>query len=59
MDASLTQRRQSLEDKIPDIKKTLHMVEFLQEKRVCATAMFDRHAHELSLGGQAKGGRHG
>lgn len=34
MDANLTQRRRSLEDKIPDIKKTLHMVEFLQETRV-------------------------
>ena len=34
MDANLTQRRKSLEDKIPDIKKTLHMVEFLQERRV-------------------------
>ncbi|KAH0834130.1 major facilitator superfamily domain-containing protein [Lanmaoa asiatica] len=33
MDANLTQRRRSLEDKIPDIKKTLHMVEFLQEIR--------------------------
>ncbi|KAI9457850.1 Prefoldin subunit 3, partial [Boletus coccyginus] len=33
MDANLTQRRRSLEDKIPDIKKTLHMVEFLQETR--------------------------
>ncbi|KAF8549406.1 Prefoldin subunit 3 [Imleria badia] len=33
MDANLTQRRKSLEDKIPDIKKTLHMVEFLQERR--------------------------
>jgi len=33
MDANLTQRRKGLEDKIPDIRKTLHMVEFLQEKR--------------------------
>ncbi|KAG9316577.1 Prefoldin subunit 3, partial [Chiua virens] len=33
MDASLTQRRRSLEDKIPDIKKTLYMVEYLQERR--------------------------
>ncbi|KAH9856241.1 Prefoldin subunit 3 [Lenzites betulinus] len=33
MDQNLTQRRRSLEDKIPDIKKTLSMVEFLQERR--------------------------
>lgn len=34
MDANLTQRKQSLEEKIPDIKKTLEMVKFLHEKRV-------------------------
>jgi len=33
MDANLTQRRRGLEEKIPDIKKTLHMVEYLQERR--------------------------
>ncbi|KAG5340713.1 putative prefoldin subunit 3 [Termitomyces sp. T112] len=33
MDSNLTQRRQSLEEKIPDIRKTLDMVEFLQERR--------------------------
>ncbi|KAF8151962.1 Prefoldin subunit 3 [Mycena galopus ATCC 62051] len=33
MDNNLTQRRAGLEDKIPDIKKTLMMVEFLQERR--------------------------
>ncbi|KAG5643858.1 hypothetical protein DXG03_009542 [Asterophora parasitica] len=33
MDSNLTQRRQSLEEKIPDIKKTLDMVEYLQERR--------------------------
>ncbi|KAI9061800.1 Prefoldin subunit 3 [Trametes sanguinea] len=33
MDQNLTQRRRGLEDKIPDIKKTLAMVEFLQERR--------------------------
>ncbi|KAG6336750.1 hypothetical protein ID866_2355 [Astraeus odoratus] len=33
MDGSLTQKRKGLEDKIPDIKKTLHMVEFLHERR--------------------------
>ena len=30
MDSSLTQRRASLEEKIPDIKKTLDMVEYLR-----------------------------
>lgn len=34
MDTNLTQRRQGLEEKIPDIKKTLAMVEYLQERRV-------------------------
>ncbi|KAI0776696.1 Prefoldin subunit 3 [Trametes elegans] len=33
MDHNLTQRRRGLEDKIPDIKKTLSMVDFLQERR--------------------------
>ncbi|KAI0790147.1 Prefoldin subunit 3 [Irpex lacteus] len=33
MDQSLAQRRRGLEDKIPDIKKTLSMIEFLQERR--------------------------
>ncbi|KAI8992838.1 Prefoldin subunit 3 [Trametes punicea] len=33
MDHNLSQRRRGLEDKIPDIKKTLAMVEFLQERR--------------------------
>ncbi|KAK1235407.1 hypothetical protein PQX77_001376 [Marasmius sp. AFHP31] len=32
MDANLTQRRQGLEEKIPDIKKTLSMVEFLRDR---------------------------
>ena len=36
MDSSLTQRRATLEEKIPDIRKTLEMVEYLQEKRVSA-----------------------
>lgn len=34
MESSLTQRRGSLEEKIPDIKKTLDMVEYLLERRV-------------------------
>ncbi|KAF9261017.1 Prefoldin, subunit 3 [Marasmius fiardii PR-910] len=33
MDANLTQRRQGLEEKIPDIKKTLSMVEYLRDRR--------------------------
>ncbi|TDL26945.1 Prefoldin, subunit 3 [Rickenella mellea] len=33
MENNLTQRRQGLEEKIPDIKKTLSMVEYLQERR--------------------------
>ncbi|KAI0053503.1 prefoldin subunit [Auriscalpium vulgare] len=33
MDSNLTQRRRGLEDKIPDIKKTLRMVEYLQGRR--------------------------
>jgi len=33
MDANLQQRRRGLEEKIPDIRKTLAMVEFLQERR--------------------------
>ncbi|KAI0078427.1 Prefoldin, subunit 3 [Panus rudis PR-1116 ss-1] len=33
MDSNLTIRRSSLEEKIPDIKKSLAMVEFLQERR--------------------------
>lgn len=37
MDGTLTQRRASLEEKIPDIKKTLDMVEFLRDRRVCSS----------------------
>ncbi|PPQ77178.1 hypothetical protein CVT24_009881 [Panaeolus cyanescens] len=33
MESSMTQRRTSLEEKIPDIKKTLDMVEYLQDRR--------------------------
>ncbi|KAI0727497.1 Prefoldin subunit 3 [Fomitopsis betulina] len=33
MDQNLAQRRKGLEDKVPDIKKTLSIVEFLQERR--------------------------
>ena len=34
MEHNLTQRKASLTEKIPDIKKTLQMVEFLKEQRV-------------------------
>ena len=34
MDSNLTQRRRGLEEKIPDIKKTLSMVEYLRDRRV-------------------------
>ena len=34
MDANLTQRRRGLEEKIPDIRKTLNMVKYLNERRV-------------------------
>ncbi|KAI0339524.1 Prefoldin subunit 3, partial [Trametopsis cervina] len=33
MDQNLAQRRRGLEEKIPDIKKTLSMIEFLHERR--------------------------
>ncbi|KAF8487576.1 Prefoldin subunit 3 [Gautieria morchelliformis] len=33
MELNLTQRRKALDEKIPDIKKTLAMVRFLQERR--------------------------
>lgn len=60
MDANLTQRRKGLEDKIPDIRKTLHMVEFLQEQRVSlllltrASTLSDDH-----VGRQEQGRRFG
>ena len=34
MDGNLTQRRRGLEEKIPDIRKTLSMVEHLRDRRV-------------------------
>jgi len=34
MEANLTQKRASLEEKIPDVRKTLDVVEYLQERRV-------------------------
>jgi len=41
MDHNLTQRRRGLEEKIPDIKKTLSMVEYLQERREGKSAVSD------------------
>jgi hypothetical protein len=46
MQSNLNQRRSTLEGKIPDIKKTLSMVEFLQERRV---RTFDRRRFWTSL----------
>jgi hypothetical protein len=40
MDANLTQRRRGLEEKIPDIRKTLTMVEYLNERRVSEFVYF-------------------
>ena len=44
MDSNLAQRRRGLEEKIPDIKKTLSMVEFLRDRQV-------RYFHERGAGG--------
>lgn len=35
MELNTAQRRRGLEEKIPDIRKTLQMVEFLKERKVC------------------------
>ena len=43
MDSNLAQRRRGLEEKIPDIKKTLSMVEFLRDRQV-------RYLHERGAG---------
>lgn len=37
METSLTQRKASLEEKVPDIQKTLSMVQFLRERKVSTT----------------------
>lgn len=34
MEINLTQRRKGVEEKIPDLKKTLAMVQFLQERQM-------------------------
>ncbi|KII90258.1 hypothetical protein PLICRDRAFT_107978 [Plicaturopsis crispa FD-325 SS-3] len=47
MDANLTQRRQGLEEKIPDIKKTLAMVEYLHERRVSKASSDDADEDDL------------
>jgi len=35
MENNLGQRRKGLEEKIPDMRKTLEMVTFLKERKVC------------------------
>lgn len=45
MDHNLAQRRRGLEDKIPDIKKTLSMIEYLQERRVSSRAHHSSKIH--------------
>ncbi|EJF58736.1 Prefoldin subunit 3 [Dichomitus squalens LYAD-421 SS1] len=47
MDNNLAQRRRGLEEKIPDIKKTLAMVEFLQERREGMSAAKDGDEDDL------------
>ncbi|TBU46841.1 Prefoldin subunit 3 [Dichomitus squalens] len=47
MDNNLAQRRRGLEEKIPDIKKTLAMVEFLQERREGKSAAKDGDEDDL------------
>ena len=38
MESNLGQRRKGLEEKIPDIRKTLEMVTFLKERKVCSNS---------------------
>ena len=40
MESNLTQRRIGLEEKIPDLKKSLAMVEYLQERRVSSVSPY-------------------
>ena len=40
MELSTAQRRKGLEQKIPDIRKTLQMVEYLKARQVCVHALF-------------------
>jgi hypothetical protein len=47
MDSNLAQRRRGLEEKIPDIKKTLSMVEFLSDRRVRRVLSHFRALSEL------------
>ena len=49
MEANLTQRRSSLEEKIPDIKKTLSMVEFLHDRRVSARRCVDCTEEKVTM----------
>jgi len=51
MDSNLTQRRRGLEEKIPDIRKTLSMVEYLRDRRVryWVWAAYHRRSRSLFL----------
>ena len=42
MESNLGQRRKGLEEKIPDMKKTLEMVTFLKERKVCSSSKLRR-----------------
>lgn len=53
MDQNLAQRRKGLEDKVPDIKKTLSIVEFLQERRVSESSALTAELHLLTRVGRA------
>jgi hypothetical protein len=46
MELNLSQRRKALDEKIPDIKKTLGMVRFLQERRVCCILLLQWYAFD-------------
>ena len=52
MDSSLTQRRASLEEKIPDIRKTLDMIEYLRDRRVSLQA--SDHVNDCDFHRKAK-----
>ncbi len=55
MDHNLAQRRRGLEEKIPDIKKTLAMVESLQERRVSGVSLVPSGTRTLIFSGHRKG----
>ena len=49
MDANLTQRRRGLEEKIPDIRKTLNMIEYMNERRVSEFVYFVSDSPDLLI----------